>query len=402
VKKNASLVWAIVLAAALLLTAAPSFAEEGLKLSGEAKTGVYWRTSQEDGKEPDEYIGLHSKDDAGGEQQQGRFRLNMDYENANGFGFKTRIQWQNWGDTMPEQWIYAFGYGNFFEDQLTVAVGKLGGSPWGTGGPELWKDLETNDKSGGMRVEFKPAFVPGDLNVGFVLTYFNSDRDQGWPADKPIPIRLMFQESIVGISYTYDGIIHFRFAYKFDSEYDAIQDNKMTGGKGEDEIVYRVEERILTNYVPGFKIWALGYLFAVSADNDAITWFRNYGFIEYDPPTLGPLETPFTVQLRVGYDRTPSRSQLHLKPSLYWHFFHKLVSVGASFWYGQDFGMKKTEGSPYEFIEVEPKIQFNFQSSYIAFVYNWRKEYIIEAQKMEGFEPIKQTQYMNLRFCIYF
>jgi len=387
--------------------AAPVFAEEGIKFSGEAKTGVYWRTAQENGKEKDELVGLHSKDDAGGESQQGRFRLNMEYENANGFGFKARVQWQNWGDTVPENWIYGFGYGNFFENQLTVSVGKLGGSPWGTGGPELWKDLETNEKSGGMRVEWKPEFVPGSLNVGFILMYFNSDRDQGWPAEKPIPIWLLFQESIVGVSYTMDGLFHARFGYKFDSEYDAIQDNKMTGGKGEDEIVYRVEERILTEYLPGIKLWALGYLFAVSAQNDAITYNRNYMFAEYEPPEMFGMDVPFTAQVRLGYDSTPSRSTFHFKPSFYWNFsigeYRKLISVGASFWYGQDFGNKKTEGSPYEFIELEPKVQLNFSSSYIAFVYNWRKEYMNEAGFAgTGYDPLKQTQYINLRFCIYY
>ena len=386
----------------VMVLAAPVFAEEGFKLSGEAKTGIYQRTAQNAGEEADVYIGLHSKDDAGGEQQQGRFRLNMEYENDKGFGFKTRIQWQNWGDKFPEQWIYAFGYGNFFENQLTVSVGKLGGSPWGTGRPELWKDLETNDVSGGMRVEWKPEFVPGHLNVGFVLGYFNSDRDQGKPPDAEITLGLILQETLLGVAYTYDGIVHARFGYKLDSAYDAIQDNKVTGGKGEDEIVYRVEERILTSYLPGMKVWALGYLFGISAKNDAITYFRNYMFAEYEPPDMFDLTTPFTAQVRFGYDSTPSRSTFHFKPSFYWNFFNKLISVGASFWYGQDFGMKKTEGSPFEFIELEPKVQINFSSSYIAFVYNWRKEYINEAQKIEGYDPIKQTQYINLRFCIYF
>jgi hypothetical protein len=56
-------------------------------------------------------------------------------------------------------------------------------------------------------------------------------------------------------------------------------------------------------------------------------------------------------------------------------------------------------------MEVEPKIQLNFTSSNIAFVYNWRQEYMgatwAEAVAL-GKEPIKRTQYLNLRFCIYF
>jgi hypothetical protein len=410
-----------------------------LKLSGEAKTGIFWQSEMQDGGnvkrrdtgstggsgdsapstyvDPDPIIDLrlHSKDDAGG--NQGRFRLNMDYDNGNNTGFRLRIQWQNLGtDNVPEAWPYAFGYGNFFDDQLTVAIGKLGGSPWGTGGPELWKDLENVDKSAGMRVEWKPNFIPeqyGRINAGFVLNYFNSDRDQGKPADTPITLALILEESLLGISYTLPDYFHFRFAYKFDSNYDAISDNKITGGFGEDEIVYRVEEYLLKNFVPGLKFWALGHLFAVSANVEGITLNRNYAFIEYEPPELFDMTTPFTAQFRIGFDDTASRQVLHLKPSFYWNFFSKLLSVGASFWYGQDFGNKLTEGSPYSFYEIEPKIQLNFQSSYIALVYNFRSEYIVEAYRNpktdstgrltgDFYEPIKQTQWINLRFCIYF
>jgi len=405
----------LILALAVMVTGA-SFAQEFV-LSGEAKTGIYWQSVQNQGEPLEEYIGLHNMDDAGGYQQQGRFRLNMEYENPNGFGFKARIQWQNFGtDPYPDVWPYAFGYGNFFNDQLTVAVGKLGGSPWGTGGPELWKDLENVDKSVGMRVEYKPGFPVkyGKLNVGFVLNYFNADRDQGWHPDRPIPITMLLQESLLGVSYTLPGFFQARFAYKFDSEYDAISDNKNNDGKGEDEIVYRVEELILNKYVPGLKVWALGHLFGVSAPNDdmplndEITRYINYAFIEYEPPAIETLVKPFTAQLRIGYDVISNRSVLHLKPSFYWNFANKLLSVGASFWYGQDFGVKLTEGSPYSFIEVEPKVQLNFQSSYIAFVYVWRSEYFHEHLAVDNpetggkYDPIKQTQKMNLRFCIYF
>jgi len=151
--------------------------------------------------------------------------------------------------------------------------------------------------------------------------------------------------------------------------------------------------------VPGLKVWALGHLFAITADHDAITWYRNYAFAEYEPPNMFNMATPFTAQFRAGYDYTPARQVLHLKPSFYWNFFDKLVSVGASYWYAQDFGIKFTEGSPYAFMEVEPKVQLNFQSSYIAFVYNWRMEYFNEAFAVPGREP-RQTQRINLRFCM--
>jgi len=383
---------------ALLLTAlvTAAFAQEtqgGLKLSGEAKSGVLWQQSQQEGMDKDAYVTLQNKDDAG--TGRGRFRLNMDYDNGKNFGFKVRVNWEAWADTAPV-WPYAFGYGNFFNDQLTMSVGKLGASPWGTGGPEMWKELEAAS-GGGIRTEYKPEFVPGDLNIGFVLSYFNSDRDQGWDNNKPISLLNIIKESVIGVAYSYEGIGLIRIAYRLDDQYDATQENKMSGGKGEDELLYRLEEHMLRKYVPNLSVWALGYLFGLNADYKELRLYQNWLFVQYDPDM-------FTAQIRFGYDMVFNRSDLHFKPSFYWHFFDKLLSVGASFWYGQDFGEGKLyEGSPYRFIEFEPKIQLNFSSSYVAFAYNFRQEYLHPWSGLgEGKDPLKQTQWMNLRFCMYF
>jgi len=401
----------------------------GFKLSGEAKSGLYWRSAQNDGMEVDEFIGLHSMDDAGGnhilmtptgETTRGRFRLNIDYETPTiksmNFGFKTRITWQNFTEYTPDVWTWAFAYGNFFNNQLVVSVGKLGGSPWGAGGPEIWTELENFDKAIGMRVEYKPSWIPkkvGEFDIGFVFNYFNADMDQGWDADTKIDLTMLLQESVFGISYTHK-YAHARFAYKLDSSYDAkTAIGKTEGGTGEDEFIYRLEERILDKYAPGLKIWALGHLFGLSAYHDEIRDFKNYLFIEYDPVKIKSLpewaaSKPFTAQIRLGYDYIESRSRLHVKPSFYWNFLDKLITVGVSFWYAQDFGNKLTEGSPYEFIEVEPKIQFNFDSSYIAFVYVWRSDYFhenlayVDPLTAKQYEPIRQTQKINLRFCVRF
>jgi hypothetical protein len=364
---------------------------DNLKISGEAKSGIYWEQKQQEGMDPEAEVKLLNKDDAG--SGRGRFRLNMDYDNGNNFGFRVRINWENWTDGYP-QWPYAFGYGNFFENQMTISVGKLGGSPWGTGGPEMWKELEAAS-GGGMRTEWKPAFIPG-LNAGFVLSYFNSDRDQGWDINVPLSLLNILRESVIGVSYTHD-LFHVRFAYRFDDEFDATQENKNRGGKGEDELVYRVEERVLKDYLPGFQIWALGYWFGVTSDYPEMKVFQNWLFVQYAPDQ-------FTAQVRFGYDYIESRSEAYVKPSFYWNFFEKLLSIGAAFTYCQDFGEGKMyEGSPYRFMEIEPKIQLNFTTSYVAFAYNWRQEYL---HRWDGLaankDPLKQTQWMNLRFCIYY
>jgi hypothetical protein len=368
-----------------------------LKLSGEVKTGIFWTQTQYEGRPATSEVKLHSKDDAGG--GQGRYRLNLDYDNGNGFGMRTRIEWENWGANEKPPWKYAFGYGNFFEDQMTVSIGKLGGSPWGTGGPESWKELESmHEEGGGMRVEWKPGFIPvGKLNVGFVLNWFNGVREDNANTD-PTLLDIL-EETVVGASYIHD-LFMVRAAYRFDSPYDlrargVLTDASQTEGG---DILYRVEEHVLSNYLSGLSVWALGYLQGVGASLPECKNYLNWLFVQYAPEQ-------FTAQIRFGWDYIEKKSVLYVKPSFYWNFFDRLLSAGASFMYGQDFGDNKVfPGSPFLYMEVEPRIQLNFSSSYIAFAYNFRRDYVNPATLPEarGKDPIKQTQWMNLRFCIYY
>jgi hypothetical protein len=395
------------LAAAVAATGA--FAQEGtgspeIKFGGEVKTGLYWREKQTAGDPPDTETLLHNMDDAGGEGDQGRFRLNIDYDNGKGFGIRLRINQQNFKEDIPK-FPYAFGYGNFFDDQLTVAIGKLGGSPWGTGGPEMWKELETA-AGGGMRVEWKPSFIPesgGKLNIGFVLNYYNGVREATGGTDERQTLLDILSESVIGVSFTHEYFL-VRAAYRLDGPVDVrdrtigdliVEGNDLEGG----EMVYRLEERFLRTLLPGFSIWALGYIEGVGATLPEVILAQNWLFAEYNPEM-------FTAQLRFGYDFVESRSVISLKPSFYWHFFDRMLTAGVSFSYAQDFGAgKKYEGSPFSAIELEPKVQLNFTSSYIAFVYNWKREYVQDSQAQNrnpGTDPIKQTQRMNLRFCIYY
>ena len=391
------------LCSVLLITALCSgavFAQE-LKLSGEAKTGLLWEQRQDTGRDV-EYsrVKLHSKDDAGG--NEGRYRLNLDYDNGNGFGMRARINLEQFGETAPA-WPYAFGYGNFFDNQLTVSVGKLGASPWGTGGPEEWKELEVS-RTGGIRLEWKPAFIPAEIgrfNVGFVLNDFNSPREASITRTDVTLLELL-SESVLGFSWTHDDWGLVRFAYRLDSDYDnEFRTNVKEGGN----MVYRIEEHMLKGVLPGMQIWALGVLIGVGASEASAQTFRNWLFAEYSPPELGNLTTPFTAQLRFGYEFAENRGVFRAKPSFYWHFFEKLLSVGVAFEYARDHGEAIAyAGSPYYYLEVEPKIQLNFTSSYIAFAYNFRRQYkgwYAEADKI-GADPIRQTQWMNLRFCIYY
>ena len=383
------------------LSAALVFAQE-LKLSGEVKTGILWEEGQDAGKEKDlSKVRLNSKDDAGG--NEGRYRLNLDYDNGNNFGMRARLNMEQFGADYAA-WTYAFGYGNFFDNQLTVSVGKLGGSPWGTGGPEEWKELEVS-RTGGMRVEWKPGFIPeeiGRFNVGFVLNDFNQPKEASITRTDATLLELL-QESVLGFSWSHDDWGLIRFAYRLDSDFDAAQ--RMDGKKEGDSIVYRIEEHMLKDYLPGMQIWALGVLEGVGASEAMFYTFKNWMFTEYSPPDLWGISTPFTAQLRLGYEYAENRGVFRVKPSFYWHFFEKLLSVGAAFEYARDHGEAMAyAGSPYYYLEVEPKIQLNFTSSYIAFAYNYHRQYkgMYNEAKAIGAEPIQQTQWMNLRFCIYY
>jgi hypothetical protein len=387
----------LLLATALGMGAA--FAQE-LKLSGEVKTGIYWKEFQNAGQPVDSNTLMHSMDDAGDETKSGRIRLNFDYDNGNGFGLRMRYQVEQLdSDTGVFPVVYAFGYGNFFEDQMTVAIGKLGASPWDTGGPEMWKQLENNNFAG-MRIEWKPGFLPEGhkLNAGFVLNWFNDPQEAAGDtlAGRQTLVNIL-GESVIGVSYTWDEYFLARLAYRLDSAVDQKDRGILPEDTEGGEMVYRVEEYMIRKYLPGFSVWALGHLQGVGSNRDDLRLSRNWLFVQFAPEM-------FTAQLRFGYEAMESRSRFYVKPSFYWNFFSKLLSVGASFQYAQDFGDGKIwPGSPFEFIEVEPKVQLNFSSSYIAFVYNYRREYINpNYPDRRDLEPIRQTQRMNLRFCIYY
>jgi hypothetical protein len=371
-----------ILAAALaILTAGFSAAQEGLTISGEVKTGLYWEKKQRQGEEPETKLTFHNNDDAG--SGQGRFRLNLQYEKDN-IGMKTRIQWETWTDAAPA-WSYAFGYGNFFDNQLTLSLGKLGSSPWGTGGPEMWAELESA-RYGGVRVEVKPHLVPG-LNAGFVLNHYDAYDDAGFD-QKDVTLAVILQESVLGVSYDHD-LFGVRFAYRLDSEGD--RRDRGTSGKEGDSLIYRVEERILKNYLENFQIWANGSYRGVGAESEDCIQFLNWLYAQYAPPA-------FTAQFRLGYDVIENRSILHVRPSFYYNFFDKLLSVGASVQFAQDFGDGKMyEGSPYLYWSIEPMVKLNLGRAYAAFVYRYTNEY-----KYHTEPPLEQAQWINLRFGLTF
>ena len=362
-----------------------------LKISGEGKSGVLWEKIEDRQADSEniERVRLHSKDDAG--SAFGRFRLNLEYINTDlNLGFKARLQWDQYNNNQnAPEWPYAFVFGNFFKDQLTLSVGKLGSSPWGTGGPEMWRELEVS-RFGGMRIEYKPSFVPGNLNIGFVLNWIDDVADAGHTEDPTI--LNLFSESVIGASYSSKWFM-IRMAYRFDSPLDAGA--ARSGGDGQEgtKLIYRVEEYMLNRVLPGMSVWALGEIIGIGADDKASNFFtRNWLFVQYAPPRL-------TAQLRFGYEVTENRSLFYVKPYFQYNFLGGLLVPSVLFGYAQDFGESKIyPGSPYSYIEVEPKLQVNFtRGAYVAFSYYYKMEY-----KFAVTPPEQQTQWMNLRFGISF
>jgi hypothetical protein len=360
---------------AALCTAGAVFAQE-LQISGEIKTGFFWYQKQIGDAEPKSEGFVHNSEDDSGEQlllnpenkSQGRFRLNLQIDKEN-VGMKVRFQQLEWRDSAVPQWNYAFAYGDFLNDQLKISVGKLGDSPWATGGPEMWKELDTRI---GIRTEIKPSFVPG-LNIGFVL---NDMDDQATQSGRQQTIGDILMESVLGLSYINDYFA-VRLAYRLDSECDYSDGDRM---------IFRLEEKVIQQYLPGFQIWANGSYEGIRSISDKSLWLVNWLYIQYAPEIC-------TAQLRLGYDALSQRSIFYARPSFYYNFFDKFLNVGASFEFAQDFGDGRVyKNAPYLRMVVEPMIKINFGSAYAALVYQYRNEY-----HTMGKDEITRVHAVNLR-----
>jgi hypothetical protein len=348
------------------------------KISGLVKTGFFWEETQREGKDAERKVRVHNNDDAG--DQKGRFRLDMQYDLEN-IGIKTRVQWDDFANRYPN-WNYAYGYSRFLDDQIVISLGLLGDSPWGSAGPELWKELET---SMGVRTEIKPKVVPG-LNMGFVLNDFNHGGDSGYDAEDCTFVEIL-KESVFAVRYDHDYFAG-RFAYRLDS---VIDHNSSYGpGHDGDELLYRLEERVIQKHLEGFQIWINGEYKGINTDIDDIKEFKNWLYFQYAPEK-------FTAQLRVGFDMVYNRSILHIKPNFYYHFFDGFLTAGTAFTFAQDFAgqedFKMYAGSPYLYWEIEPKIEVRIGNFITTLAYSYRDEYAYHVDP-----PKEKKQWLNLRF----
>ena len=374
------------LAVVAFVTAGLVFAQE-LVISGEMKTGFFWEKINVDGKETEENAKMYNNDDAG--DNEGRFRMNLHLHKENNMGMKVRFQQTAWTATQPNQWAYAMAYGNFISDQLRVTIGKLGESPWGTGGPDLWNEL---DDQVGIRFEVLPNAAPG-LDIGLVLNAYDEATYNKNNVDNLLVD--MLRETVFGVAYTND-YFHGRLSFRLDGDVDCISFDFINPENLQDdnmEMIYRLEERIIRQYLEGFSIWANGYWKGIGEESN-ISYlnssfsFKNWLYIDYSP-------SDFSARLSFGLDFIKGMQTFKGRAGFYYNIF-PFLSVGAAVNYWQKFGdHAPDDNKPFEQWGVEPQVRVTFNSNaYIAFVYNFNQEYATEGL---GDRVLKDRHWINLR-----
>ncbi|MCL2193238.1 MAG: hypothetical protein FWB78_07570 [Treponema sp.] len=381
-----------------MLIAGSALAQEwDISISGEAKTGILWervenRLGRDDSSE--DTVRIHSTDDAG--SGDGRFRINLSATAPSGnVGFNARLNWEHFNNepVRGPHWDHAYGWGYAFDRQFRLSLGRLGGSPWGTGGPEMWQELEITP-TGGMRFEFMPSFVPGYLNFGFVLNWIDGYADAGLDRD-PTLLDLLL-ETVIGVSYRNDWFMA-RVAYRLDSELDEGAarlglDIEREGTR----MIYRVEEYVIRRFIPDLSVWALGEFWGIGSDAPEVLFrTRNWFFIQYAPPS-------FTADLRLGLDATGSRYVFHVRAGFEYNFDVAGIRIvpRIRFLYANDFGEAQiVPDSSFSHIGIHPSIRVDLTPHmHIALAYYWD----LENWFGPPYPPERQRQRVNLRAGITF
>jgi hypothetical protein len=371
---------------AIMAPQAP-FAQE-FNFTGEMKTGVYWETRQKGDDDPKQTTQLGNSDgDSGGFNPAtnfynipGRFRLNLEFKPIESMGFRVRFEDSTFTGVRVT-WAYSYAYGNFLDNQLKISAGKLGDSPWKTGGPELNTAIDESyvNSFAGIRTEYKPNFAPG-LNIGFVLNPPSHNLDTKYEG-----LGSFLKETVLGVAYTHD-LFAVNFSWRLDGE---------DGDNYQDEdghsMVYRLEEKMLRRVVPGLSIFANGIWEGLVNGMDTKLNMRNWLYISYK-------DYGADIQLRVGYEaanRQDGRINKHLfifKPLLF-YWFNPMLSAGMTFIFKKDFSeMSRVD---YDELTIEPQVRVTFNPyAYAALVYGY--------QKLPRIGLMEKAHYINLRLVYSF
>jgi len=370
-----------------LIVTNTAFGQE-FNFTGEMKTGVYWESRQKGDDEPKEIMELGNSDgDSGGFNPAtgftnipGRFRLNLEFMPIPTIGFRVRFEDSTFtGRTIA--WTYSYAYGNFLDDQLKISAGKLGDSPWKTGGPELNTSIDETyiNSFAGLRAEFKPAFAPG-LDIGFVLSPPNYDlkkEDKG--------LASFMQETVFGVAYANDYFA-VRLSWRLDG--DDMDNYQDADGHS---MVYRLEEKTLRQYIPGLSISANGIWEGLVDGLDKKLNLQNWLYITFK-------EYNIDSELRVGYQLsnneggTIHRKMLTIKPIIS-YFFTPMISAGITVIFSKDFG--DITQVDYDNLTIEPQVKVTFNpNAYVALVYGY--------QQIPRVGLMEKANYVNLRLVYSF
>jgi hypothetical protein len=371
-----------------------------VELSGEIKTGFFTET-RELGGETYSRNGIYNNDgDSGATGSRIRLGIAM---HTKGVGVRTRFSMQNFSyrangpnDTSVSKigTDFAYVYANLFNSQLKISAGLLGESPWGTGGPELGRELEYTgggEPVTGIRVEWKPVIGSWrGLNLGFVL----NRQDDTVPSDAIEFFGDLIKETILGIAYEHKYFA-FRFAYRF----DRALDSRAAIVNGE-RLVYRVEERLLWMLVPGLSVWANGYAEGINAEGKGSGrstpgYIQNWLYVCYDPEF-------FTTGINVGYRDgfVLNDQRLEFRPYFYYKVINNLLIAGLMA--GMEIGFNDGKSIPdafYNFWFIEPQVKVNINNYFsMAAVYR----YTSGAYGTETSYKDQNTHWVNIRVCFTF
>jgi len=365
-----------------------------VELSGEIKTGFFFEERELDGQTFSRSAVENNDGDSGASGSRIRMGISM---NTKGLGIRTRFSQDNFSfrpnginDTTAKAIVavdFAYVYASLFNSQIKVSGGLLGESPWGTGGPELKRELEYTggEPITGIRFEWKPLGALRGLNLGFVL----NRQDDTVPSDAVQKFGDLFMESIVGIAWEHKYFA-FRFAYRFDRGIDSPA-AVVVGEK----FVYRFEERLLWMLLPGMSIAANGYCEGINAEGKGSGrgtpgFIQNWLYITYDPEY-------FIMGMNVGYRDgfVNNEQKLEFRPYFYYKVINNYLLAGLMG--GLEIGYNNGKSIPdafYNFWFVEPQIKVNVNNNfYIAAVYR----YTSGAYGTETSSKDQNTNWVNIR-----
>jgi hypothetical protein len=268
----------------LLLAASALFADDGLAVTGDARTGLVFEKVTD--TDPEVYMGDN-------EGTPGRVQINFTWTKGNflmkwtsrfeGDQLANGVNAGSYSLTLANNlFSAAYGAATFLDGQFRLGIGKLDDAVWASGGDDGGNDF---DSVSGARFEIMPGILPG-LNFGFSLPAAFSDTGTKLnPAD-------YFAELIYGVKYDND-FIDLRVAFKGDGEGDGTYDTAAGTWSRDDagaRLIYGADLKFLGSLLPGFGIWLNGDIQGIETNDKVLStagYTSHWANIKY---SVAPLE----------------------------------------------------------------------------------------------------------------